>query len=89
MYNDLTLSNLTEIYCKLEKSALDDKTSLLILDDVGASLKNNSIQTLLRKLIYNRRHLKTHIIILLQRFMSVPKKVRKLFNNLIVLNLLK
>jgi hypothetical protein len=85
MYDDLTLLNLTVIYSKLEKSTLDDETSLLILDDVGASLKNNSIQTLLRKLIYNRRHLKTHIIILLQSFMSVPKEVRKLFNNLIVL----
>jgi hypothetical protein len=87
MYDDLTLLNLTEIYSKLEKSTLDDETSLLILDDVGAALKNNSIQTLLRKLIYNRRHVKTHIIILLQSFMSVPKEVRKLFNNLIVFNL--
>jgi hypothetical protein len=43
MYDDLILLNLTEIYSKLEKSTLDDKTSLLILDDVGASLKNNSI----------------------------------------------
>jgi DNA replication protein DnaC len=75
MYDDLTLSNLTEIYSKLETSTLEDESSLLILDDVGATLKNNTIQTLLRKLIYNRRHLKTHIIILLQSFMSVPKEV--------------
>jgi hypothetical protein len=45
MYDDLTLSNLTEIYGKLEKSTLDNETSLL------ASLKNNTIQTLSRKLI--------------------------------------
>jgi ABC-type branched-subunit amino acid transport system ATPase component len=84
MFDDLTLSNLNDIYNKLEISTLEDESSLLILDDVGASLKNLSIQTLLRKLIYNRRHLKCHIIILLQSFMSVPKEVRKLFNNLIV-----
>jgi DNA replication protein DnaC len=66
------LSNLNEIYDKLEISTLENESSLLILDDVGASLKNNSIQTLLRKLIYNRRHLKGHIIILLQSFMSCP-----------------
>jgi hypothetical protein len=65
----------------LETSTLDDESSLLSLDDVGASFKNNTIQTLLRKLIYNRRHLKTHIIILLQSFMSNPKEIRNLFNN--------
>jgi L-cysteine desulfidase len=43
MFDDLTLSNLTEIYNKLELSTLEDESSLLILDDVGASLKNNSI----------------------------------------------
>jgi ABC-type multidrug transport system ATPase subunit len=53
MYDELTLSNLTEIYDKLEKSTLDDESSSLILDDVGASLKINAIQTLFRKLIYN------------------------------------
>jgi hypothetical protein len=41
MYDELTLSNLTEIYDKLETSTLEDESSLLILDDVGATLKEN------------------------------------------------
>ena len=42
------------------------KKTLLILDDVGASLKRNDIQTILKKIIFNRRHLKVHIVCLLQ-----------------------
>jgi DNA replication protein DnaC len=68
MYDDLTLATITDIYSKLTNSTDEKENTLLILDDVGASLKNLEIQTLLRKIIYNRRHLKVHIIVLLQSF---------------------
>ena len=82
MYDELTYTSITDINNKLESYSEEKETTLLILDDVGASLKNNEIQKTLRKLIYNRRHLKVHIIMMIQSFLSVPKEIRKLFNNI-------
>jgi hypothetical protein len=84
MYDDLTLKSISDIYSKLTHSTDEKENTLLILDDVGASLKNIEIQTLLRKIIYNRRHLKVHIIVLLQSFMSCPKEIRKLYTNVFI-----
>jgi KaiC/GvpD/RAD55 family RecA-like ATPase len=81
-YEDLSVSSITDIYNHLEEYSADNENTLLILDDVGASLKNPEIGKILRKIIYNRRHLKVHIITLLQSFLSVPKEIRKLYDNL-------
>ncbi len=82
MYEELNMESINSIYEKLLNSTAEDENTLLILDDVGASLKNNDIQKVLRKIIFNRRHLKCHIVMLLQSFISCPKEVRKLFTNL-------
>jgi hypothetical protein len=82
MYEELNYESITDIYNKLNEYSKQKETTMLILDDVGATLKNTSIQTILRKIIYNRRHLKVSIFILLQSFMSLPKEIRKLFNNI-------
>ena len=84
MWDDLDYKTIMSIYERLEDSSEQKETTLLILDDVGASLKRKEIQTMLRKIVYNRRHLKVHIIILLQSYMSVPKEVRKIFSNIIL-----
>jgi AAA+ ATPase superfamily predicted ATPase len=84
MFDDLDYDTIESIYKKLKASSAEKETSLLILDDVGASLKNNDIQQLFRKIIYNRRHLKVHVIVLLQSFLSVPKEIRKIFTNIIM-----
>jgi len=82
MYEELTYESITDIYSKLDEASKEKETTLLILDDVGASLKDNIIQKLLRKIIFNRRHLKVNIFMLLQSFMSCPKEIRKLFSNI-------
>jgi KaiC/GvpD/RAD55 family RecA-like ATPase len=84
MYNSLTHASLNDIYEKLQASTAEKESTLLILDDVGASLKIPEVQKLLREIIYNRRHLKVHIIILLQSFMSCPKEVRSMMSNIII-----
>ena len=84
MFEELNLDTISTIYNKLEESSAEKHSTLLILDDIGASLKNNSIKNILRKIIYNRRHLKVSIIVLLQSFMSLEKEIRKLFNNVIM-----
>jgi hypothetical protein len=84
MFEDLTFESISNIYGKLKSSSEANETTMLIMDDCGASLKNNDIQKLFRKIIYNRRHLKVHVFILLQSYLSVPKEIRKIFTNIIM-----
>ena len=81
MYEELNFVSINTIYESLLSSRDEKETSLSILDDVGAVLKNVEIGKKLRQIIYNRRHLKCHIVILLQSFLSIPKEVRKLITN--------
>ena len=82
MYEELTNETINDIYNKLLSSTELKEKTLLILDDVGASLKDSEIQKKLRQIIYNRRHLKVHIVVLLQSYVSIPKELRKMFNNI-------
>ena len=82
IFEELDLPTIETIYSKLVEASNEDENTLLILDDVGASLKNNDIQKIFRKIIYNRRHLKCKICILVQSFLSLPKEIRKLLNNI-------
>ena len=84
MFDDLNLNTISIIYQQLEQSSSENETTLLILDDVGASLKNHSILNTLQKIIFNRRHLKVNIFVMLQNFTSAPLSIRKLYNNVII-----
>jgi KaiC/GvpD/RAD55 family RecA-like ATPase len=81
MFEELTYSTISTIYEKLLKSSGDNENTLLILDDVGASLKNADIQQIMKRIIFNRRHLKVQILVLLQNYTSCPLQIRKLFTN--------
>ena len=81
MYEELNFDSINTIYDSLLSSSEEKEKSLLILDDVGAVLKNVEIGKKLRQIIYNRRHLKCHIVVLLQSYLSIPKEVRKLITN--------
>lgn len=82
MFDDLDLPTMENIYNRLVASSEEGENTLLIMDDIGASLKNNDIQKIFRRIIYNRRHLKCKIVILIQSFLSLPKEIRKLLNNI-------
>ena len=82
MYEELNLETIQNIYSNLENASSEKENTLLIMDDIGASLKNNEIQKIFRKIIYNRRHLKVKVVILVQSFLSLPKEIRKLLNNI-------
>jgi KaiC/GvpD/RAD55 family RecA-like ATPase len=84
LFDELDYSTVSSIEKMLSNSSDEKETTLLILDDVGASLKNNEIQKQLRKIIYNRRHMKVHIVMLLQSYVSIPREIRKLANSCIM-----
>jgi len=84
MYDELNSDVINDIYNKLLNASSENENSLLIIDDVGASLKNIDIQKQLKTIIYNRRHLESIIIMLCQSFLSMQKEIRKLINNIIM-----
>lgn len=84
MHEELDFETITHIYNELEKRSDEKETTLLILDDVTANLKVKEIQKLLRKIIFNRRHLKVAIVLLVQSYIAIPKEVRKLNDNVIM-----
>lgn len=85
IFNDLTDSTISEVYNKIESYSKDDEKTILFIDDMTASLKATSyIQETLKKLIYNRRHLKLNIIITAQSYCNIPLDVRKNIQNLIL-----
>ena len=81
MYEELNFDSINKICDSMLSSSQEKETSLLILDDVGAVLKNKELGGKLRQIIYNRRHLKCHIVVLVQSYLSIPKEVRKLITN--------
>ena len=56
---------------------------------MGAYLKNTETKQLLKKLIYNRWHLRTSIFFLVQTYLSIEKDIRKLFSNIFVFKVSK
>ena len=84
MFDELNYKTITTIHDKLVASSEEKETTLLILDDVGASLKLADIQRTFKTIIYNRRHLKVKIVILLQSYVSLVRECRKLLNNILI-----
>ena len=77
MYDDLDWGTLDGIREAVKELAEKEKNTLLVLDDVTAALKDNEIQRVLRDLIYNRRHYRLSIMILVQSYNAMPLAIRK------------
>lgn len=85
-----SLENIDEIYDRLDTASKAGERTLLILDDVSADLKSSKqIEETLSKIIYNMRHLKTTIFLLVQSYITIPKNMRKCITNLFVFKLSK
>jgi len=74
---ELTDENLQEVKFRCEDAAEDDETNVIIFDDMAAHMKDSSVQTTMREIIYNRRHIRTSLFILLQNYNSLPLSIRK------------
>ena len=77
MYYKLQRPKINNVHAKLLHSSSENDLALLMLDDVGAMLKRPEIQENFIKIIYNRRHIKCSIIMLLQSYISIPRESRK------------
>lgn len=83
MHDDLDLETLTKIADAVAADAEEERSSLVLMDDVTASLKNNDVQALLRRLVFNRRHLRLSIILLAQTYNAVPLALRKTLSHVV------
>eukprot|EP00873_Tetraselmis_striata_P012345 jgi/Tetstr1/432609/TSEL_021978.t1 len=84
-YPDLDWATLDKIHEKTREAADEEEFSLLVIDDMAAALKDSEIQRLMKLLIYNRRHLRLSIIMLVQSFNTIPLPVRKTISNFAML----
>jgi hypothetical protein len=82
MHDELNFVTLDRIYEQVMRDGEEKMNSLLIMDDVTASLKNLDVQMLLKKLIYNRRHYRLSIICLVQSYNAMPLAIRKTISHL-------
>lgn len=84
VYDELSIENLEHIIEEAKEISSDDKSksSLMILDDVGAELKNNDLQKILKSSQWNRRHNCLSTMFLLQSYKSLPLDIRKVASHL-------
>ena len=84
IFNTLDEETLSEAVDIVEETAGEDGTSVIIFDDVTASLKDNEIEKELKRLNWNKRHNKLSFFFLSQSYFAVIKDIRKMFNYVIV-----
>ncbi len=82
MHDELNFVTLGRIYEQVMKDAEEKMSSLLIMDDVTASLKKLEIQMLLKKIVFNRRHYRLSIICLVQSCNAMSLATRKTIGHL-------
>jgi hypothetical protein len=83
IFNELTIEDLNQVYNDIQ-ALPKDYNKCIILDDQGSYLKNKELQRLFKNLCFNRRHLGVSIYFLTQTYFSVPRELRKIFNNLFI-----
>ena len=88
LYEELSRENL-ETVLDMIKCDHKDHHQCIIFDDMTAYLKNKDTLQILKEMIFNRRHLHLSIFFLVQTWFSVPKDIRKLFNNIFVFKVSK
>ena len=85
IYNELTDQSINQVFQNIDIASKEDEKTLLFIDDMTADLKKSKfiIETL-KRMIYNRRHLKLNIIITAQSYVNMPLDIRKNITNLIL-----
>ena len=77
-FNELNEGTIQQVYNNLESNTSQGLKTLLFIDDCTADLKRSKfVETMLKRIIYNRRHLKCNIIITSQSYVNLPLDIRK------------
>ena len=85
IYNELTNDTILDIAERIDANSKNGEKTILFMDDVTADLKSSRLITdTMKKLIFNRRHLKLNIIICAQVYNNMVLDIRKIITNLIL-----
>ena len=85
IYHELNDNTINQIYNRIDDASKNDEKTLLFIDDCTSDLKKTKfIMEVLKRLIFNRRHLKLNIIITSQSYVNLPLDLRKNISNLIL-----
>lgn len=79
IHHELTSITLQEIENKtnIRRTKKPAETTLIIIDDMTVHLKQKDVEQKLRKLVFNRRHHYTSIMVLAQSYIAMPLDLRK------------
>lgn len=89
IYDDLDVNNFTDAYERARENAEDNKTSLIILDDVQKALKDPQVSKMLLHAVNNRRHARLSIWLVAQTYNSIPRQVRQGLTDMFVFKINK
>lgn len=84
-YDELTLDTLQKAYKQIKKHAEAGESTLLYFDDMATDLRSSgNIQSLFNKICFNRRHLRTSLMFLVQTWKSIPPNCRKTASHIVL-----
>ena len=86
-FEELNYENILYVYDQLRENSDNGMKSLIIMDDVQKSLKDDLIIKEFKNIVANQRHLKVVNIILLQNYFALDNKIREIVNNVIFFKL--
>tara|TARA_B110000285_G_C15073412_1_gene589290 strand:- start:772 stop:1500 length:729 start_codon:yes stop_codon:yes gene_type:complete len=88
VFDELTVENLEQVMSVI--SGAEEKLNhCIILDDMGSYLKDHAVAQTLKMMCSNKRHLRLSLFCLTQTYLSTPREVRKLWNNIILFKINK
>ena len=84
-YEELNDSTIQAIYERVNGYSQDNEKTLLFIDDMTSDLKKSKyVIDTLKRLVFNRRHLKLNIIITAQSYVNIPLDLRKCITSIII-----
>jgi len=89
LFDELNEENLQLVYDIAQENRLNGMKTLIILDDVQKSLKDNNVSKLLLHMVNNRRHASLSIGMCCQTYNSIPRQVRQGLTDLFIFKINK
>lgn len=79
IHHSLDVMTLQEIETKtnIRRTKKPPETTLIVIDDMTVFLKQKDVEAKLRKIVFNRRHYYTSIMVLAQSYIAMPLDLRK------------
>lgn len=82
VHHEFSAGLMASLMGQLEKRTRQEESTLIIIDDFAAELKDQTVRKALERFINNRRHLRLSVWIIAQTYRALPLSTRKLVTHL-------